>query len=344
MHWKKLLSVLVIIASVVVVCMIAFNGNELENAWQVLFTLDLRWFLAALGAWFCYLFFDAMCYHVFFHMQGYRTPLASSLYYAIIGFFYSGITPGATGGQPMQVYEMNKRCIPVGVGTSAISVRFLMNQFVMVVMSLILIFTNRSFVAEQLGGVRLIYIAGLSINFIVIPLVLLVVIHKTLIIRICGWFIRLLAKLKLIKDPDSSVEKVTKTLIAYRTSFIDLCKKPLQIILQLIISILSMSGIFMVTYFVYRAFGLHDTPWVQILTVSALLFVSASYMPLPGGSGAQEGGFMVFFRGIFPAGKLGLALLVWRFITYYLFLLIGPLVLIVDSLRHSRRIKKIQGS
>ena len=68
-------------------------------------------------------------------------------------------------------------------------------------------------------------------------------------------------------------------------------------------------------------------------TVSFLLFVSASYTPLPGASGAQEGGFLIFFAGAFTQGTIGLALLVWRFFSYYLFLLVGALISIVGSLR-----------
>ena len=60
-----------------------------------------------------------------------------------------------------------------------------------------------------------------------------------------------------------------------------------------------------------------------VLTLSCLLFVSASYTPLPGASGAQEGGFLLYFKGIFRDGTIGLALLIWRFFTYYLFLIAG---------------------
>jgi len=54
-----------------------------------------------------------------------------------------------------------------------------------------------------------------------------------------------------------------------------------------------------------------------------LLFASTSYTPLPGASGAQEGGFLVYFRGMFTDANLSVALLLWRFMTYYSSLLIG---------------------
>lgn len=39
---------------------------------------------------------------------GERTGLFRCISYSFIGFFFSGITPSATGGQPMQLYYMKK--------------------------------------------------------------------------------------------------------------------------------------------------------------------------------------------------------------------------------------------
>jgi glycosyltransferase 2 family protein len=84
---------------------------------------------------------------------------------------------------------------------------------------------------------------------------------------------------------------------------------------------------------VYHAFGLSGVHWYQLLAMAFLLFTSASYTPLPGASGAQEGGFLIYFAGAFTKGTIGLALLVWRFFSYYLFLLIGAALTIVGSIR-----------
>ena len=54
-----------------------------------------------------------------------------------------------------------------------------------------------------------------------------------------------------------------------------------------------------------------------MITLAYLLFIGASSTPLPGGSGAQEAGFYLFFQNIFPADKLLGGLLLWRFFNYY---------------------------
>jgi len=92
---------------------------------------------------------------------------------------------------------------------------------------------------------------------------------------------------------------------------------------QFLLSMAQTVCLMLVPVLVYRALGLSGTPWYHLLTVACMLFVSASYTPLPGASGAQEGGFLLYFRGLMPEGTISIALLVWRFMTYYLCLLVG---------------------
>jgi hypothetical protein len=68
-----------------------------------------------------------------------------------------------------------------------------------------------------------------------------------------------------------------------------------------------------------------------VLAVQFLLYITASFTPLPGASGAQEGGFYLFFKSFFPDSLIFAALLIWRFVTYYLFIIIGFLAVLADQ-------------
>ena len=117
--------------------------------------------------------------------------------------------------------------------------------------------------------------------------------------------------------------------------------------LQFACSTIGLLALFGTTVFVYYAFGMSGTPWYQALTISCLLFVSASYTPLPGASGAQEGGFLLYFQGIFKNGTIGLALLIWRFFTYYLYLIVGVFTILLEKIilrREARKREKTIGN
>ena len=134
--------------------------------------------------------------------------------------------------------------------------------------------------------------------------------------------------------------QVTEILDTYHSALLDLMHSPGQILLQFACSTLGLLSLFATTIFVYYAFGMSGTPWYQVLTISCLLFVSASYTPLPGASGAQEGGFLLYFRGIFKDGTIGLALLIWRFFTYYLYLIVGVFTIVIEKVILRREARK----
>ena len=336
---KRVLSALVIIISITAVIIIAFSNPEMKNAWKALASMDLKWVLGLFLCWAAYAGFEGVGTWSYLRSKGYKINLGRVIGVALIGFYYSNITPSAAGGQPMQVNSLRKAGIPVAYGTTAVTIRFVSNQLTICMMTLGLLIANRTFAYSQLGGLIWAARIGWAINFIAVPLVLLAAFKRNLIQAVIEWLISLLAKMHLVRDKKATIAKITEILDSYHAAMIALIHSPGQILMQILFSALSMLGMTGSIVFTYYAFGLSGTPWYQILTMSCLLFVSASYTPLPGASGAQEGGFMAYFAGIFTDGTIGVGLLIWRFFTYYMFLIVGVGTVLNDK-RLIRREKK----
>ena len=337
---KKALSGLFILLSVAAVFCIAFGNPELSSAWDALRDLDARWILGLLVCWAGYAFFDALGTWFCLRRQGFRLGIRRVICITLIGFYYSNITPGASGGQPMQVHSLRRAGVPVGNGTTAVTIRLIANQFMVSLLSLLFLLLNRDFVRQQLAGAIWFVRVGWIINFSVVPLVLLAAFRRNLVRKLASGLIGLLARIRLIKDRESTFRKTADVLDTYHTAIHDLLCSPRQLLLQCLCSTLSLLALTGSIVFVYHAFGLSGTSWDRLLTLSLLLFVSASYTPLPGASGAQEGGFMYYFNGVFPGGTKGLALLIWRFFTYYLFLFIGVVTVLLERLGLYRPARK----
>jgi len=341
---KKLLSMGLVVASIAVVIGIAFSNSELEDAWQALGSLNPVWVLGIFGCWFSYMFFDALSGWIYLKSEGFKISLGRSVNACLIGFYYSNVTPSAAGGQPMQVSSLRKAGIPVGYGTMTATIRFICNQFAICAMSMAFWYFNRGFVMQQLGDKVWLARVGWAINFAGVPLGLMAVFQRNLIQRLATWLIRLGAKIRLVKNEEAVIASTTNVLDTYHTALLDLIRRPLQILVQVLCSCASLMGLIGAIFFVYHAFGFSGTPWYQLLTISFLLYISACYTPLPGASGAQEGGFLLFYEGIIPGDRIGLALLVWRFFTYYMFLIVGVIVVIWEkvlvSMEARRRAQK----
>ena len=335
--WGKILSGDVIILSLVMVLFIVFGNPELENAWDVLTTLEPGWFLACLLCFAGYVWAEGAGLYAFLHMEGFRVSLPTATHFSFAGLYYANITPSASGGQPMQVYLMRKRGVPGGVATSALTARYFFNQMTVVLVAVTLWLLNREFVEAQLGSVKLLIILGCLVNFAAVPIVVLVMLNRPLVERIGRWGIAFLARRRLCKRPEAWETRMMDTLNYFHGSLFDLLRHPGHLLLQLVISLAEMLCLMLVPLMVYKALRLSGTPWHHLLTVAYLLFVSASYTPLPGASGAQEGGFLLYFGGLFPSGTLSVALLVWRFTTYYICLILGAADQVYSSLRAKRK-------
>ena len=334
---RNLFSIAVILLTLGLIIGVALGNTDVASLRGANLALQGGWVLAAFLGWFVYMFFDMLGTRYYLSRNGHPITLGYALYITLIGFFYTNITPAALGGQPMQVYYLSKRSVPVPIGTSMISIKFFSQQVMMVLMATTVWITHAAFVDAHLGGMKWAIWIGYVINFASIPLILLAALHRPLIQAIVNGLIRLGAKLRLVKRPEESILRVSTGLDVYHASILRLGKHPGQIVGQLMLAGISLAGLLSVSLSVYHAFNVQGTPGHEVLTVAILLCLSASHTPLPGASGAQEGGFLVFYYGIYTPGVIGFALLMWRFCTYYIYLVIGVGILIGGNIRANRR-------
>ena len=66
---------------------------------------------------------------------------------------------------------------------------------------------------------------------------------------------------------------------------------------------------------------------LKTITSSAFVLIIGNFVPIPGGSGGIEYGFVNFFGSTVQSSILLSALIIWRFITYYLGIIIGGISL-----------------
>ena len=111
---KKVLSFFFIAASVTAVFFIAFSNAELKDAWGAIARLDLLWVAGIFGCWILCTVFDGMNYWCYLRREKFRISIGRTINVALIGYYYSNITPSAAGGQPMQVNSLRKAGSPVG--------------------------------------------------------------------------------------------------------------------------------------------------------------------------------------------------------------------------------------
>ena len=322
-HIKQLFNFLFIFGILAIVLIVGLSGNEFSDAWNALISLAPHWVALCLICWAAYMVLDALCASYFLKKQGHPITFGYSFLVAMVGMYYCNITPGASGGQPMQIYYLKKRGVPVGIGSSCMTIKFFCYQFILMVIGTLFWLLYPSFVAEQVGSNMWILIVGYICNIASITMVMAMALCKPAVRFVIRWCIRIGAKLRLCKDPEASALKWEETLITFNESVKMATRRPKELAVQMGIAGVQILSLMLVVVCLYHAFGASGHSMGQLITLGLMLYISAAYTPLPGASGAQEGVFALYFHSIFPEAKLLVALLIWRFFTYYISLIVG---------------------
>ena len=301
-------------------------------------TINPWWLAGAVGCFATHVLLEGLILRVFFYFQKVPITWGSCNLVGLIGMYYSSITPAATGGQPMQAFAFKKRGVPSGIGYSSLAVKFFCWQCALLLIGAALWILKGSYIHMLLGrGVWLVAL-GFFFNSLMVSIVILLAINRNLV-RAIIIFVNLGYRLRLIKNRERTSSRLDAALTDFHSSVEILTKSPSSF--GAVYDFHGAGDRADERAVLYLPRVLTDQPQLCAGAGSpVLLYITASFTPLPGASGAQEGGFYLFFRNFFPDASLFAALLIWRFVTYYLFIIVGFFAVFIDQTLTLRRNRK----
>ena len=93
------------------------SGDSLLEVWAKMQMADPVWVVLSVIFIVLFIYGESHIIHYLFGTFGIRTRRFTCFLYSCAGFFFSCITPSASGGQPMQVYYMKRNRIPIPFAT-----------------------------------------------------------------------------------------------------------------------------------------------------------------------------------------------------------------------------------
>ena len=251
--------------------------------------------------------------------------------FSSVGFFFSCITPSASGGQPMQIYYMKKEKISIPVSTVILMIVTITYKLVLVVIGIGIAIFGRGFLHKYLEGILPVFYLGLALNIFCVTFMTILVFQPLLAKAIMVKGMKLLERLHLVKKKDGRLKKLEDSMDTYRNTAAYLKNNPFVIVKVIGITFIQRMALFAVTWFVYQAFGLHGTGFWEILFLQAVISVSVDMLPLPGGMGISETLFLNIFSPVF-GGLLLPGMVLSRGLGYYGELLISAVFTVVAQL------------
>lgn len=310
-----------------------FRNHDLTILRSNLAHANLNYILLSLGCMILYKCTDGRMIQITLKSIYGRVSFRKAMKYAMIGFYYSAVTPFASGGQPAQVYHMSKDQITLAASSATLIIKFVFYQTMVTLYSLVLYFVAQDFVRAQIKGMMFLIELGLFLNILAITFVFLTIFNEKLVRKIANGILNLIHRFKKLKYMEKYRESIGEHIDEYKESLDKISGNKALILRLFILTFVQLNCYFIVPYLVYLAFGLSGKSFIYFIAVQALLTMAVSFIPSPGALGVSEGGFVALFRLFFPPGILISAMVLWRGITYYAVLLIGGMVALISHIR-----------
>ena len=241
--------------------------------------------------------------------------------YSFVGFFFCAVTPSATGGQPAQVIWMARDGVDAGLSSLVLCIVTMVYKTALVVISGVLVLLHLPFVKAHIGYMGYVYIFSLVLNVIFIAALGLLIYKPVIAEKITIKCMNLLSKIRLVRNKEKIMGKVYESIDRYKSGSVFI-KSHFGVMLNVfLITAFQRMCFFSITYVVYRSFGLSGTSFFEIITLQTILSLSLDILPLPGGIGANEEGFLTMYDQIFTGNFLVSGLLFSRGINYYVLVL-----------------------
>lgn len=300
-----------------------FNLQDLINACK-----GINYLWVVLG--FCLMLIFQACeaYNIqnCLDLVGIKTSYLKCLKYAIVGYFFSSITPSSSGGQPMQVYYMYKDDIKVSHSSLALLLELTSYLIITILLAIGGFIYTKDLIINSIGNIKILLIIGTSFNIFLLLLIITCIFFK----KASSWLINLalkIIKVFKIKNEEEIKKYLNDTLAEFQTSASYVKNNKSKFLKILFISLIQVVAMHSVTFFIYKSFNLNVYNYFTILSLQALLYISVSSLPFPGAVGISESAFMLLFKIMYVDTILPSAMILTRTVSFYLCVIFNGLIL-----------------
>ena len=311
-----------------------FRKIDRKGLWVALKHTNLLFIIIAVIVAFGNIFFEAFVHLRNLKLLNEKTSFKECLKYAIVGFFFSAITPAATGGQPVQIYYMHKDGISYMNATITILIQSFSYLTIMILLGIIGYVVNFNYISN-LGFFEYFFFIGVIANATIVIITLIAMFNKKLSKKIMDFIYKIIDKFNHDKAV-SFKEKFTHQLEEYHDSAKFILNNKKVLVKTLLTSLCQLISYHSVAFFVYLALGVKHLNYFKITSLQSLLYLSVSILPLPGTVGVNETGFSIIYSPIIMKNIVDSAMLLTRGISFYLYVIVTGIILLIINIKKKK--------
>ena len=314
--------ILGIVSLVIFVLLIIFTNGWMDLIHQMN-NLQIQWITIAAMSMVLYWVFEAKTLQCVVLLMKKKYKFKSAFKVTMIGQYFNSITPFASGGQPMQLFALTKQEVGVGRAGSALMIKFIIYQSVLIIYTLILILWKASFFKTKMSNLFYLIAVGFIVNASVIIFLIIFSRYRKLTHKLIIALTKIMEKLRLVKDISKLELRINHHLEKFHDNMEIVKHSKVMMFKAVIYTIVQLTIIFIIPYFIYLSFGMRGASIESMIAGTAFVMMLTAFIPLPGAVGGAEGAFFMFFSLFFASNNILAAILLWRLITFYSCIIFG---------------------
>ena len=311
-----LLAVGLSVAALVLISLLTMDREILHT----LSGLSVPWFLLAVGLALSRWLWAALRIRVLSSPSGVRVPLRRLLKLVFAGNFAGVISPMRAGGVATETYLLYRYGLSAGASAAVIT-------FGMVISTALLLLSVPLALALGLKSINLSF-AFKGMFYLAFAACLFFAVVVSVTIKRPAWRLEgsmLKAFPRLDRHPKlrRSVQRMSEEAARFASFLREIAALgPKPLLLATLYAALFWSSNLLTMPVVMVALGRPEY-FMRSLVAQLVVVTLMPFVPVPGGSGIVEPGFYAVYSGFLSADLAGLLTLIWRFLDFYLGLMVG---------------------
>ena len=325
-NYKRNIVILVIVSLIIMYFILKDDYVEIINN---LSKVNIIFILVSVVLMILYVLFQSFSMHLYLKVIDKNYKFTDTFILMSSALFFNAITPFSSGGQPFQIYLLNKQGIKVSEAMNVLLQNFFAYQLALTILGTISIIVNNFFdIIPNTSLLKHIVIVGFIVNVVVLLLIVYLGKAKNLNTKMFNKIFNFIFNLKILRKKSDLKEKIINKIDEFYNSNIYFKKEKYILLKTILLNMVSLLVFYCIPFFIFKSLNIINVDVLDSLVCTSYTYFVGSFVPIPGGTGGLEYAFIEFFRVFSSSAVISTCMILWRFITYYLSMILGALSLL----------------
>ena len=324
-----ILSLSLSIAIIIIILYFTIDADEINTLFST--RIKYEFFVVAVLLNICYWVLWAVRMRILANTMEKRLKLSiwGSTKIVIANMFLASITPSMAGGEPVRIYLLNKEGMAFGCATAAVLGERLLDAVFVLLMVPFAVFVVQGLPGiQQIPFISTVLLIGVIVFILFLALFIYAILKPEKTKKFLIYINKKLSRFSKKKESSNkAINRISREVDNFSKSMFSFAGERKALVLSSIVTVIFWSSGFLIPSFVLMGLGFPPF-FVESFAAQVLLLVIIMMPTTPGSAGVAEISILGLYGVIIGSTThplLGVFVLLYRFITYHMNLIVGAI-------------------